>query len=338
MARIDALTPDDRASRPARRGVRAHVPSAHARVARRRRRRACAGRRRVGATARVLRRGRRRLPALPARAAARRRVPGPALQAAPQAPRRGGGAAGRGSRRRPTTRPASCRCITSRRASSRPHGAMRAIAAKPRRRRVRVRRSGRALLARARGEPARRRHSTRRSWRSCTRRWATRGRARPSSTRRPTPMRPRAGTCRRCRWRRRSCCSSARGSRRSSASIRRRCAGLRARARRCRTRRTHAIARQRARVDAWYATVLQAEGRNEDAIRWAERAIAEAAAVDDPDALGSALFHARAGRSPRSAGTAGRRSSSTRCAAYQRSGDRVKQATILSNARRGQPG
>ena len=41
-------------------------------------------------------------------------------------------------------------------------------------------------------------------------------------------------------------------------------------------------ARQAAQSSAWYATVLQAEGRSNEAIRWAQRAIGEAEAVDDP--------------------------------------------------------
>src|SRR6476620_2112454 len=49
-------------------------------------------------------------------------------------------------------------------------------------------------------------------------------------------------------------------------------------------------ARQAARAAAWYATVLQAEGRTNDALSWAERALVEAEAVDDAEALGEAYF------------------------------------------------
>jgi class 3 adenylate cyclase/tetratricopeptide (TPR) repeat protein len=49
-------------------------------------------------------------------------------------------------------------------------------------------------------------------------------------------------------------------------------------------------ARQLARAAAWYATVLQAEGRTDDALSWAERTLVEAQAVADADALGDAYF------------------------------------------------
>lgn len=88
--------------------------------------------------------------------------------------------------------------------------------------------------------------------------------------------------------------------------------------------------RQRARASAWYATVLQAEGRNEAAIREARRAIAEAEDVDDPDALGAGCFVA--GWALAALGRAGWEAQVTRSLdAYQRSGDRVKQAVILAN-------
>jgi len=91
-----------------------------------------------------------------------------------------------------------------------------------------------------------------------------------------------------------------------------------------------AAARQHARSTAWYATVLQAEGRNEAAIRAAQQAIAEAEAVDDPDALGAGCFvagwaYAALGRDEWEPLV--QRS----LEAYQRSGDRVKQAVILAN-------
>lgn len=87
---------------------------------------------------------------------------------------------------------------------------------------------------------------------------------------------------------------------------------------------------QRARATAWYATVLQAEGKNTTAIRWAQRAIAEAEPLDDPDALGAGYFVM--GWAYAALGKPGWEPLVERSlAAYQRSGDRVKQAVILSN-------
>ena len=89
-------------------------------------------------------------------------------------------------------------------------------------------------------------------------------------------------------------------------------------------------ARQVARSSAWYATVLQAEGRNTAAIRWAQRAIAEAEAADDPDALGAACFVMAWATT--ALGKDGWEPLVQRSLeAYQRSGDRVKRAVILTN-------
>jgi len=49
-------------------------------------------------------------------------------------------------------------------------------------------------------------------------------------------------------------------------------------------------ARESARAAAWYATVLQAEGKTHDALDWAERTIAEAEPLGDAEALGDAYF------------------------------------------------
>ena len=85
-----------------------------------------------------------------------------------------------------------------------------------------------------------------------------------------------------------------------------------------------------ARATAWYATVLQAEGKNTTAIRWAQRAVAEAEPLDDPDALGAGYFVM--GWAYAALGKPGWEPLVERSlAAYQRSGDRVKQAVILSN-------
>ena len=48
--------------------------------------------------------------------------------------------------------------------------------------------------------------------------------------------------------------------------------------------------RQRAKIDAWYATVLQSAGRLSEAIRWCERAIGEAEVANEPRALAQANF------------------------------------------------
>jgi predicted ATPase/class 3 adenylate cyclase len=88
--------------------------------------------------------------------------------------------------------------------------------------------------------------------------------------------------------------------------------------------------RRAAQCSAWYATVLQAEGRSADAVRWAERAMREAEAADEPDALGAACFVI--GWAYATQGNSGWEPLIQRSlAAYQRSGDRVKQAVILSN-------
>ena len=49
-------------------------------------------------------------------------------------------------------------------------------------------------------------------------------------------------------------------------------------------------ARLTARSGAWYAIVLQTEGRTAEALEWAERTVAEAEAADDPHALADAYF------------------------------------------------
>ena len=49
-------------------------------------------------------------------------------------------------------------------------------------------------------------------------------------------------------------------------------------------------ARQAARAAGWYATVLQAAGKSADAIEWAERALSEAEACGDAEALGDGYF------------------------------------------------
>ena len=89
-------------------------------------------------------------------------------------------------------------------------------------------------------------------------------------------------------------------------------------------------ARQAAQASAWYATVLQAQGRSAEALQWAERAAREAEEVDDAETLGNAYFvqgwaHGVLGREGAEALML------KSLEAYRRSGNRVRQASILSN-------
>ncbi len=89
-------------------------------------------------------------------------------------------------------------------------------------------------------------------------------------------------------------------------------------------------ARQSARSSAWYANVLQAEGRSADAMRWAKRAIAEAESADDPEALGAACFVM--GWAYGALGKEGAEPFLQRALeAYRRSGNLLRQAGLLSN-------
>ena len=89
-------------------------------------------------------------------------------------------------------------------------------------------------------------------------------------------------------------------------------------------------ARQAARTSAWYATVLQAEGRTTDALRWAQQAVGEAEAADDADALGMAYFvmgwaHGELGKE------GAERLWQRSLEAYGRSGNLARQAGLLAN-------
>ena len=89
-------------------------------------------------------------------------------------------------------------------------------------------------------------------------------------------------------------------------------------------------ARQGAHVSAWYATLLQLEGRTTHAVRWARRAVREAEAVDDPDALGAAYFvlgwaHKTLGKEDVE------RLWQRSLEAYQRAGNLERQAALVSN-------
>jgi class 3 adenylate cyclase/tetratricopeptide (TPR) repeat protein len=89
-------------------------------------------------------------------------------------------------------------------------------------------------------------------------------------------------------------------------------------------------ARLSAQLSAWYATVLQAEGRSTDAIRWAQRAIGEAEAVDDVEALGTGYFVM--GWAYGDLGKEGVEPLYTRSLeAYQQAGNMARVAGLLSN-------
>ena len=87
-------------------------------------------------------------------------------------------------------------------------------------------------------------------------------------------------------------------------------------------------ARQFARSGAWYAMLLQYEGRTTDALEWAERAVAEAEAADDPEALADAYYvmgwaHGELGKE------GGVKLLERSLEAYQRSGNLVQQAAVV---------
>jgi predicted ATPase/class 3 adenylate cyclase len=97
-------------------------------------------------------------------------------------------------------------------------------------------------------------------------------------------------------------------------------------------------ARQMARSGAWYAMLLQAEGRTPEALERAERTLVEAEAADDPEALGDAYFviswvysdRARQGNAPTGELTAA--SAMLRSLeAYQRAGNIVREAAVLGS-------
>ncbi len=91
-----------------------------------------------------------------------------------------------------------------------------------------------------------------------------------------------------------------------------------------------AAARQIARLAAWYAMVLQLEGRTTEALEWAERTVAEAEAADDPEALGDAYYVMGSGYGE--LGKDGALAFMERSLeAYQRSGNLCTQADVLTN-------
>ncbi len=89
-------------------------------------------------------------------------------------------------------------------------------------------------------------------------------------------------------------------------------------------------ARQVAAASVWYATVLQAQGSTEEALKWAERGAREAEEVDDPELTGDAYMVMGWGYSV--LGKEGGEALMLKSLeAHRRSGNRVRQAKILSN-------
>ena len=75
---------------------------------------------------------------------------------------------------------------------------------------------------------------------------------------------------------------------------------------------------------------MQVQGRKADALEWAERAVAEAETADDPEALGDA--YVVMGWAYGELGRDGAHEMMQRSLdAYQRAGNRVRQATLLSD-------
>ncbi len=89
-------------------------------------------------------------------------------------------------------------------------------------------------------------------------------------------------------------------------------------------------ARQTARSGAWYAMILQYEGRTNDALEWAQRTVGEAEAADEPEALADAYYvmgwaFGELGKDE------GLQFMERSLAAYQRSGNLGRQADVLTN-------
>src|SRR5439155_7076283 len=90
------------------------------------------------------------------------------------------------------------------------------------------------------------------------------------------------------------------------------------------------VARQTARVSAWRASVLQGEGRTDDALEWADRAAKEAEAANDAEALGEAYFVM--GWAYGELGKEGARERMQQSLeAYQKAGNLVRQAAVLQS-------
>jgi len=90
------------------------------------------------------------------------------------------------------------------------------------------------------------------------------------------------------------------------------------------------VDRQMASASACFATLLQAQGRSDEAVEWAERAAREAEHVDDPEQLGAAYFVLGWARGAQ--GKEGAESFMLKAIdAFGRSGNRARQAITLSN-------
>jgi tetratricopeptide (TPR) repeat protein len=88
-------------------------------------------------------------------------------------------------------------------------------------------------------------------------------------------------------------------------------------------------ARETARASAWYAMLLQAEGRTAEALDWAERTRADAEAASDDEALGDAYFVM--GWAYGEMGKEGAQDRMQRSLeAYQRAGNLARQVGVLS--------
>jgi glycosyltransferase involved in cell wall biosynthesis/class 3 adenylate cyclase/tetratricopeptide (TPR) repeat protein len=89
-------------------------------------------------------------------------------------------------------------------------------------------------------------------------------------------------------------------------------------------------ARQVARSSGRYAIILQVQGHSTEALEWAERAVAEADAADDAEAVGDA--YVVMGWAHGELGKPGAKELLQRSVdAYRRSGNRVQQAMVLSD-------
>ncbi len=89
-------------------------------------------------------------------------------------------------------------------------------------------------------------------------------------------------------------------------------------------------ARQVARASAWYANLLQRQGRTAEAMRWAQQAIGEAESADDAEALGTAAYVM--GQAYGVLGREGAEAFLQRSLeAYRKSGNLQRQAALVSS-------
>ena len=186
--------------------------------------------------------------------------------------------------------------------------------------------STRARSRRAASSPTFRRSSS--GGAGVARRRVVPGRGVPQGPRRVHRPRRRRSPARNCS--RRTCCSSCRASRRSSASTPRRCAGSTARARRSRARRARGRAPERAGQRLVRDRAAGAGQFGTRRCEWAERAAREGEELDDPEVIGDAYMVM--GWASAALGKEGAEALMLKSLeAYKRSGNRVRQASILSN-------